>query len=312
VPKVRIPTPLRKLTDGEGQVTADGGDLRDVIASLEASHPGIGERLLDDSGQLRRFVNVFVRDEDVRFQEGLDTKVGDDDIVSIVPAVAGGGRGLMLTQWRDDMLIRGGIEADFPAIAPICRGLAAVFEQGATLRVTAPGGTDLTMDIRGRRGNALTCMVQPGDFSPVPTVEANVSPVEGTANGRIVADVSVPYADIGVLAEPIVAEVRDGRIATIDGGAQARRLQEVLDGFGDPLVYNIAEYGMGLNPLARVTGCMLEDEAVAGTAHIGIGTSITLGGTVKAACHYDLLLWHPTVEVDGRIVARDGRLEPEP
>jgi sulfur-carrier protein len=90
VPTVRIPTPLRKLTGGEPTVTVDGDDVRGVVASLQAQHPGLGERILDDRGELRRFVNVFVRDEDVRFQQGLDTPVGDDDTVSIVPAVAGG------------------------------------------------------------------------------------------------------------------------------------------------------------------------------------------------------------------------------
>lgn len=90
MPKVRIPTPLRKLTDGQGEVVAEAGDLRGVIEDLERQHPGIGERLLDESGELRRFVNVFVREEDVRFLDGLDTEVGEGDTVSIVPAVAGG------------------------------------------------------------------------------------------------------------------------------------------------------------------------------------------------------------------------------
>jgi sulfur-carrier protein len=90
MPTVRIPTPLRKLTDGIAEVVVEGADLRTVVANLQAAHPGIGERLLDDSGDLRRFVNVFVRDEDVRFQQGLDTPVGATDVVSIVPAVAGG------------------------------------------------------------------------------------------------------------------------------------------------------------------------------------------------------------------------------
>ncbi len=88
--KVRIPTPLRKLTDGVGEVELDATNVREVVKQLEAAHPGIGDRLLDDDGNLRRFVNVFVRDEDVRFQDGLDTAVGDGDTVSIVPAVAGG------------------------------------------------------------------------------------------------------------------------------------------------------------------------------------------------------------------------------
>ena len=90
MPKVRIPTPLRNLTDGNAEVVVDGGDLRTVVSNLDAAHPGLGGRLLDDSGELRRFVNVFVRDEDVRFQQGLDTPDGETDTVSIVPAVAGG------------------------------------------------------------------------------------------------------------------------------------------------------------------------------------------------------------------------------
>lgn len=90
MPKVRIPTPLRKLTDGEAQLDVDGHDLRTVIDNLRQRYPGIGERLLDDDGELRRFVNVFVRDEDVRFQDGMDTSLTDGDTVSIVPAVAGG------------------------------------------------------------------------------------------------------------------------------------------------------------------------------------------------------------------------------
>jgi len=90
MPTVRIPTPLRKLTDGEAKVTVDGASVRAIVNGLEAAHPGMGERLLDEDGSLRRFVNVFVRDEDIRFQDGLDTSVGEDDVVSIVPAVAGG------------------------------------------------------------------------------------------------------------------------------------------------------------------------------------------------------------------------------
>lgn len=90
MPTVRIPTPLRNLTGGEAEVVVDGDDLRSAIKNLDAAHPGIAERLLDGEGQLRRYVNVFVRDVDVRFQDGLDTALSDTDVVSVVPAVAGG------------------------------------------------------------------------------------------------------------------------------------------------------------------------------------------------------------------------------
>ena len=87
---VRIPTPLRKYTQGQEEVSAAGQTVGELITDLEAKFPGIKERICDDKGALRRFVNVFVKDEDVRFLKNLDTPVADGDEVSIVPAIAGG------------------------------------------------------------------------------------------------------------------------------------------------------------------------------------------------------------------------------
>lgn len=87
---VRIPTPLRKLTDGKEEVTASGATIAEVIAALEQSYPGIKARICDDSGQVRRFVNIFTNDEDIRFLQNLDTPVSEKDEISIVPAIAGG------------------------------------------------------------------------------------------------------------------------------------------------------------------------------------------------------------------------------
>lgn len=87
---IRVPTTLRTLTAGESQVSVDGGTVEEVLSNLEAAHPGFKDKLLDDSGELRRFVNVFVADDDVRFMDGMNTAVPDGETVSIVPAVAGG------------------------------------------------------------------------------------------------------------------------------------------------------------------------------------------------------------------------------
>ena len=87
---VRVPTTLRTLTGGASEVAVDGSTVGEVLKSLESVHPGFAERLLDDAGGLRRFVNVFVADDDVRFLDGLDTAVPDGETVSIIPAVAGG------------------------------------------------------------------------------------------------------------------------------------------------------------------------------------------------------------------------------
>jgi len=87
---VRIPTTLRTLTAGQASVSVEGSTVSEVLASLEASHPGFAERLIDENGGLRRFVNVFVSDDDVRFMDGMATPVPDGETVSIIPAVAGG------------------------------------------------------------------------------------------------------------------------------------------------------------------------------------------------------------------------------
>jgi len=87
---VRIPTQLRTLSGGDAEVKVDGSTVGEVLAALDAQYPGFQGRLFDDEGKLRRFVNVFVADEDVRFMSGLDTPVTEGQVVSIIPAVAGG------------------------------------------------------------------------------------------------------------------------------------------------------------------------------------------------------------------------------
>ncbi len=87
---VKIPTQLRSLTDGANEVDASGGKVAELIENLDSNYPGMRERILDDEGQLRRFVNVYLNDEDVRFLEGLETAIPEGARVSIIPAVAGG------------------------------------------------------------------------------------------------------------------------------------------------------------------------------------------------------------------------------
>jgi molybdopterin synthase sulfur carrier subunit len=87
---VRIPTTLRTLTGGVSEVSLEGGTVGEVLKNLDAAHPGFADRLLDGDGNLRKFVNVFVADDDIRFLKGIDTPVPEGETVSIIPAVAGG------------------------------------------------------------------------------------------------------------------------------------------------------------------------------------------------------------------------------
>ncbi|MBI5682902.1 MAG: MoaD/ThiS family protein [Deltaproteobacteria bacterium] len=88
--KVRIPTPLRKLTNGKDEVEGAGKDVRELINDIERQYPGLKERICEDDGRIRRFVNIYVNDEDIRFKNSTDTELKDGDEVSIIPAIAGG------------------------------------------------------------------------------------------------------------------------------------------------------------------------------------------------------------------------------
>jgi 2,5-dihydroxypyridine 5,6-dioxygenase len=225
-------------------------------------------------------------------------------------ALQAGARVLSMTAFTEDQMISGGIEADFVAQRPVCQRLADRFTAARQVRLTSPGGTDLRLSLEGRQGNAHACIVDgPGQFTAVPNIEANIAPVEGSAEGLIVADASIPYLGIGVLREPVRLVVSRGAITEITGGDQAVRIRDILRAQKHPSVYNIAQLAVGLNPMCtEVTGVMLNDEGVFGTVHIGIGTSANIGGVVKAPTHFDLLMHRPTLELDGACVLREGQL----
>ncbi|MBI5178376.1 MAG: MoaD/ThiS family protein [Nitrospinae bacterium] len=87
---VRVPTPLQKVTGGKGEVSAVGSTIREIFADMEKNHPGLKERIYSEDGELRRFINIYINEEDIRFLESEDSKVKDGDVISIIPAIAGG------------------------------------------------------------------------------------------------------------------------------------------------------------------------------------------------------------------------------
>ncbi len=230
---------------------------------------------------------------------------------AVKEAVAAGARAIAMTAVTEEMMVSGGLEADFPQVKVTCKAVGERMARAKTAHVTSREGTDLTFRVEGRRVNVMPCVVEPGEFSPAPTAEVNFSPIEGSANGVIVADASIPYLGIGLLKQPIRFTVRDGFIVAIEGGDpdQVATLKKAWEQQADPNVYNVAEMGIGMNPKCRFTGIMLEDEGVLGSIHIGTGTSITLGGTVKAKSHYDLIMSKPTLELDGEQLIRGGELK---
>jgi molybdopterin synthase sulfur carrier subunit len=88
--KIRIPTPLQRLTNNKDEVNGSGKTIKDMLSNLESDYPGFKERLYDDEGQLRRFINIYVNEEDIRFLDGEETNLNDGDSISVIPAIAGG------------------------------------------------------------------------------------------------------------------------------------------------------------------------------------------------------------------------------
>ncbi len=198
------------------------------------------------------------------------------------------------------------LDADYPGIARLSEQVASVLSGGKRAHLTTELGTDLIMDIEGRQGEPDTGLyTEPGAFGNLPAGEAYIAPVEGTSSGVVIIDGAI--AGIGLLDEPVRLVVEKGYAVRIEGGAGARQLEEMLAPFALE-GRNIAELGIGTNDRARLTGIILEDEKVLGTAHLALGNNASFGGKVTVGIHLDGILTKPTLEVDGKVIMREGVL----
>ena len=224
-------------------------------------------------------------------------------------AVAAGGRVLSMTAFTPRQMREGGLMADFRARKPLCDAVAARLSAAREVRVANPAGSALTLGVSGRAGNSHACVLEGPGFTAVPNIEANIAPVEGTANGTLVVDGSIPYYGVGVIEEPVTLRIEGGFVREISGGRQAAFLRGLLASQNDEWVYNVAQFAMGLNPECRdFTGEMLNDEGVNGTIHVGVGTSASLGGEVQAKTHFDAVIRAPSIWFDDAPVLRDGEM----
>ena len=229
--------------------------------------------------------------------------------VAVRTAIAAGARVVSMSAFTERMMREGGLFANFASRRPLCQTLARQLTDATQVRVTNPAGTELQFSVEGRSGNSHACIVEGPGFTAVPNIEANASPIEGTTEGVLVVDGSIPYYGVGIVEEPIRFDISEGFVRSIEGGTQATFLRDLLARQNDQCVYNIAQFAIGLNPECRdFTGEMLNDEGVNGTIHIGIGTSSSLGGVVQAKTHFDAIIRKPTVWFDGRTVIRDGEV----
>lgn len=217
-----------------------------------------------------------------------------------------GARILILRGITQDTMLRGAITADYEEIHSISSILAERLTKACRVRMTSSRGTDITMDVTGRKGLCLGGRaLNPGTFTSLPTGEAAVAPIEGTANGTVIIDYGMD--GIGVFQEPIGFQVEHGRIISIEGGKEADLLRDLLNQ-SDSEALNFAEFAIGTNPKSRMLGNMAEDKVLKGCSHIALGDNSSIGGTVSSSLHLDCVILKPNVWLDDEVVVKEGVL----
>ncbi|MEK6868679.1 MAG: aminopeptidase [Nanoarchaeota archaeon] len=197
------------------------------------------------------------------------------------------------------------IDIDYGKLMKVHEKLGNIIDKGKEVKITTKLGTNLTFSIEGRKafGRDSGLFRRKSAFGNLPTGEIFVAPIEGTADGTYIVDAS--FAGIGKLKSPIKIYVKNGYAVKIDG-EKADVLTELLDSAGKE-ARNIAEFGIGTNENAKITGNILEDEKVIGTCHIALGNNVGFGGKTSIQLHLDGIIKNPTIFVDENKILDKGK-----
>ena len=216
-------------------------------------------------------------------------------------ATDAGARGATMPGVTEEMLART-MTIDFDTMAARSRALAALLTESDTAHITCARGSDLTLDLAGRRGTADDgTLTERGAFGNLPCGEGFISPRGG--DGKVV--VAGTIATLGDANEPATLTIESGRLVGAHGGLGPRFL-ELLQAAG-ALGTNLAELGIGTNDHARLSGNVLEDEKILGTVHVAFGASAGIGGSVSVPIHLDAVIVEPTLEIGSERVLDVGR-----
>lgn len=197
------------------------------------------------------------------------------------------------------------IDIDYKANALKTNKLKDILDKGKEVKIITEAGTHLTLSIEGREAESGTGMLsKKGSMGNLPAGEAYIAPLEGTTNGTLVLDASM--VGIGKLKNKIIIKIKKGFAVEFEGSKEAETLRKILEDVKDKNAFNIAELGIGTNPKATITGNVLEDEKVKGTAHIAFGKNSSFGGKIDVPIHVDGVFRNPTIFVDGKKIIDKG------
>ena len=196
------------------------------------------------------------------------------------------------------------LTADYTKIAQLSIKLAQILTSATTARLTTPTGTDLSLKLNGRLGDADTGLyTKSGSWGNLPAGEASIGPLEGQTQGTLIIDGTMAEIE---LDQPIEIKIKDGFAVNITGGRAAQKLKAQLNQAGR-LAYQVAELGIGTNPLAQLSANVLEAEKVYGTCHVALGSNISYGGMIDVPFHGDGVILQPTLQIDGKMIIKDGK-----
>jgi leucyl aminopeptidase (aminopeptidase T) len=224
-----------------------------------------------------------------------------------ITATQAGSKYLSLPQYSLELLAHPMVRVDFQALAPLVSKVTAKLSEGSSAELTSEAGTKLTIDISSRRGNFCPgALMANSDIGSPPDVEANVSPNENGSDGIAIVDGSITHPSIGLLRSPVVIEFKKGKAISFrtEDPLVSIALDNLFIGKSDKRRV-LAELGVGLNPLAELTGAMLSDEGTLGTVHLGLGSNSTVGGKNKIDFHLDFVIRNAILTVDGETILRE-------
>ncbi len=208
----------------------------------------------------------------------------------------------MVKRSRKDLLHESVLEADYPAMSKVANYWQAAFEAGETVRVTTPAGTDFTASIKGQPSHRSNFAHEPGRMAPVNWGEVYQGPVVGTTNGRAVID--GPVLGFDWPKDPVVVEMKNGLATSITGDPTvADALWKLVEKTENGA--NIAEIALGINAKANDHSCNTYKKGL-GRLHIAVGNGLVYNQDVNSDIHIDLVMHEPTVEIDGKVIVKDG------
>ncbi|KRN29806.1 aminopeptidase [Liquorilactobacillus mali] len=216
-------------------------------------------------------------------------------------AVLAGARVATMPGITSEMFANGAITADYDEVEKLTDNLIEKLNDTKNVRIVK-NGQQFTFSVENRVGiRSVGVYKNSGESGNLPSGEAYIAPVEGSANGTLIVDGS--FVGVGKLKEPIKLIIENGRLLDIKGYCS----KTILDILGPNLGRNVAEFGIGTNRAARLTGNILEDEKVAGTVHVAFGSNKTFGGETDAGVHLDGIILEPTFYLDDELIMKEGK-----